>query len=99
MKEKTISIVLTILLSVFCLIPIFDFKTYSKESPKDLYRVYLNGKSIGVIDSKKKLENYINKAQKELREKYNVDTVYAPSGLYISEYKSYNSNVVSEKEM
>ena len=63
MKEKTITIVLTILLSVFCLIPIFEFKTYSKEKPKDLYRVYLNGKSIGVIDSKKKLENYINKTK------------------------------------
>ena len=36
MKEKTISIVLTILLSVFCLIPIFDFKTYSKIGINDV---------------------------------------------------------------
>ena len=54
-KEKITSIVITILLSVFCLIPIFDFKVYSKEKPQDLYRVYLEGKSIGVIKSKEKL--------------------------------------------
>lgn len=98
-KENFISIVLTILLSVFCIIPIFEFKKYSKETPKDMYRVYLNGKSIGTIDSKKKLENYINNEQKELREKYKVDTIYAPSSLYISEYKSYNKDIDSEEEI
>lgn len=99
MKDKIKNIVLTIIVSVFCLIPIFEFKTYSKEKPKDLYMVYLEGKSIGVIDSKKKLQNYINDEQKELRAKYNVDTVYAPKSLYISNYKSYNLNVSSEEEI
>lgn len=98
-KEKVTSVVITILLSVFCLIPIFDFKTYAKEKPQDLYRVYLEGKSIGVIKSKEKLEKYINEEQKELREKYNVDTVYAPKSIYISEYKSYNANILSEEEI
>ena len=98
-KEKVVSIVITILLSVFCIIPIFEFKIHVKEKPKDLYRVYLEGKSIGVIESKKRLENYINGAQRELREKYNVDLVYAPKSLYISEYKSYNNNIVSEEDI
>lgn len=98
-KERFMCIVLTIFLSIFCIIPIFEFKNYSNQKPKDLYRVYLNGKSIGVIESKKKLENYINDEQKELREKYNVDTVYTPESLYISEYKSYSSSIMSEKDM
>lgn len=97
--NKIKNIILTIIISVFCLIPIYDFKTYSKEKPKDLYMVYLEGKSIGVIDSKKKLQNYINNEQKELRTKYNVDTVYAPKSLYISDYKSYNSNISSEEDI
>ena len=98
-KEKTTSLVITILLSVFCLIPIFEFKKYYQKKPEELYRVYLNGKSIGIIKSKKILEDYINEDQKELKEKYNVDTVYAPKGLYISEYKSYNSNIMSEEQI
>lgn len=98
-KEKISIVVLTILLSVFCIIPIFEFKTYSGKNPIDLYRVYLNGKNIGVIESKHKLEKYINEKQKELREKYSVKTVYAPKGLYISEYKSYNANVSNEEDI
>ena len=98
-KEKITSVVITILLSVFCLIPIFDFKVYSKEKPQDLYRVYLEGKSIGVIKSKDILDKYINDEQKELREKYDVDTVYPPKSIYISEYKSYNANVLSEEDI
>lgn len=98
-KEKITSLVITILLSVFCLIPIFEFKSHYQKKAEELYRVYLNGKSIGIIRSKKILEDYINEDQKELKEKYNVDTVYAPKGLYISEYKSYNSNIMSEEQI
>ena len=99
LKEKVVSIVLTIVLSVFCIIPIFEFKSYSKEIPMNVYRVYLEGKSIGVIESKDKLQNYINEEQKELREKYNVDSVYAPSSLYISEYTGYDVNLISEEDI
>lgn len=98
-KEKVISIILTIFLSVLALIPLYDFKVRAKVSPKELYRVYLNGKSIGVISSKDKLESYINEDQKELREKYEVDTIYAPKNLYISEYTSYDDEITSEEEI
>lgn len=96
-KDKIIAIIFTILVSIICLIPIYDFKIYAKETPKSLFKVYLNGKSIGVIESKEKLEKYINNEQKDLKEKYNVDTVYAPAGLYIVPYTTYNDTVVDEK--
>jgi len=98
-KERILSIVITIFLSIFALIPLYDFKVKANSSPKELYRVYLNGKSIGIISSKDKLEEYINEEQKELREKYNVDMVYAPKSLYISKYESYDADVVSEEEI
>ena len=91
-KDKIIAIIFTILVSIICLIPIYDFKIYAKETPKSLFKVYLNGKSIGVIESKEKLENYINNEQKDLKEKCNVDTVYAPAGLYIVPYTTYNDS-------
>lgn len=98
-KERIYSIVLTIVLSIFCLIPLYEFKTYAKEVPKDLYKVYLNGKSIGVIKSKEKLEKYINEEQKDLKEEYGVNTVYLPKGLYVSPYTSYNDKVMKEEDM
>ena len=37
--------------------------TNKTTSPKTLYRVYLEGKSLGLIKSKNNLENYIDKKQ------------------------------------
>ena len=52
-------------------------------TPKTVYRVYLEGKSIGLIRSKKALEEYIDKEQEHLKEKYEVKKVYAPDNLDI----------------
>jgi len=98
-KERVNSIFLTFVLSIICLVPLFEFKVHANEKPKDLYRVYLNGKSIGVIESKDRLEKYINDEQKELKEKYNVDNVHLPNGLYISNYSSYNYSEVVREEV
>ena len=58
---------------------------YSKilSSPRTLYRVYLKGESLGLIESKKELEKYINKEQNEIKKRYNVKKVYAPENLDI----------------
>ena len=49
--------------------------------PKTVYRVYLKGKSLGIIESKDQLEKYIDKEQKEIKQKYNVKKVYLPTDL------------------
>ena len=41
--------------------------------PQQLYRVYLAGKSIGLIESIEELEIFIDNKQTELKEKYNVN--------------------------
>lgn len=61
--------------------------------PKDVYRVYLDGEVIGVISSKEELENYIDTEQQELKDYYNVDTVYKPLGLEINRYITYQKNI------
>ena len=38
--------------------------------PKEVYKVYLDGKVVGNVKDKKELEDYINDEQKELKEKY-----------------------------
>jgi murein DD-endopeptidase MepM/ murein hydrolase activator NlpD len=90
-----------VLVSVMITTAIFllGFTNERVKEPIELYHVYLNGKSIGLIESKAKLENYIDKEQKALKEKYNVDKVYAPNGLVIQKELTYNGKVLSAKEV
>lgn len=61
--------------------------------PVQLYRVYLAGESIGVIQSKQELEDYIDAKQQKLKEKYNVEKVYAPTDLDIVKEITYNETI------
>ena len=70
----------------------------NRNNPRQLYRVYLAGKSIGVIESKKELEDYIDNKQQLLKEKYNVSKVYAPNDLDIVKEITYNEKVSTIEE-
>ena len=69
------------------------------ESPRQLYNVYLAGKSIGIIESKEALENYIDEKQQELKNKYHVDKVYAPNDLDIVKEITYNNKISTVEEI
>ena len=69
------------------------------QEPVELYRVYLKGETIGYINNKKLLEEYIDKEQVELKEKYKVDKVYLPNDLDIIKEVTFNKNVSTEKEI
>ncbi|MBR6690977.1 MAG: peptidoglycan DD-metalloendopeptidase family protein [Bacilli bacterium] len=77
-----------ILLSVIVFLLGFGYKTTSK--PNAYYQVYLDNESIGLIESKKELEDYINKqadAIKENLKEYNLKLDA------IDTFKKYESNV------
>ena len=63
--------------------------------PKIVYRVYLKGKSLGIIDSKKELEEFIDKDQEEIKDKYGVKKVYPPKDLQIVREITYNKKITS----
>jgi murein DD-endopeptidase MepM/ murein hydrolase activator NlpD len=90
---------ITLALSAVVVIFFQDEKITVKETPKELYKVYLDGDEIGVIESKAKLEAYIDKKQEEIKNKYNVNTVYPPNNLNIQKYISYGDKVLSEEEV
>lgn len=69
------------------------------ESPRQLYNVYLAGKSIGIIESKEDLENYIDEKQQELKNKYHVDKVYAPNDLDIVKEITYDNKISTVEEI
>lgn len=89
-----------ILIALF-IIPISIFAFYlsfgyrNNNEPQTYYQVYLNDEVLGIIDSKKDLENYINKKNNEYKEKYDVKKVYAPNGLEIKKISTYNEKTDS----
>jgi murein DD-endopeptidase MepM/ murein hydrolase activator NlpD len=89
---------ITLALSAVIII-FFQGEKLVAKAPKELYKVYLAGDEIGVIKSKAKLEEYIDKKQEEIKKKYNVDTVYPPNNLNIQKYISYGDKVLTEEEV
>lgn len=69
------------------------------QNPKTVYRVYLKGESLGLIESKRELENYIDKKQAEIKEKYGVEKVYAPADLDIVKEYTYYDKISTTKEI
>lgn len=70
-------------------------KYYSNDNthtPEVGYRVYLEGKAIGLIKSNDELNEYINVQQEKLKEKYNVDKIYIPNNIDIVKEITYADN-------
>ena len=95
-KKAIIFLVLGIFISAAL---IFTTTTYDFKNPQSVYRVYLRGKSIGLIKSKAKLEEYIDKEQSYLKHKYNVDKVYAPKDLDIEKELTYKKKISTTKQI
>ncbi len=68
-------------------------------TPQTLYKVYLQGKTVGYVKDKTLLEEYIDKEQSELKVKYGVDRVYPPNDLDIVKEVTYNKKIYTEAEI
>ena len=95
MKNKISKILLVLILGIT--LPLLS--AYTKATPKTLYRVYLHGESIGLIESKIELEDYIDKKQNEIKKKFNVDKVYLPEDLDIEKEITFDNDISSVKKI
>lgn len=96
MNKKTIFLVIiALLLSA----TVFLFGYNKVENPKTIYKVYLDGEAIGLINSKKELEAYIDQGQNEIKEKYGVDKVHIPNNLDIEKETTYSDNISTVEEI
>ena len=98
MKIKDILVVFFALVVSFALVYVTNRPVSSKD-PTPCYRVYLEGKSIGLITSKDELNNYINKQQKMLKEQYKVDMVYIPNDIDVVKDITYDNNFSTIEEI
>ena len=106
-KSVFISIIVFIVSSLIVVIGVHPYSIYAKiiglntygNNPKELYKVYLAGKSLGVIKSKQELEEYIDKKQEQLKEKYGIEKVYAPNDLKIMKEITYDTKISNVEDI
>jgi len=90
-KDNLIAIIITIILGIFVIFA--STKGESLASPIEVYKVYLNGKTIGYIESEDELLKIIDEKQNEIKNKYGIDKVYPPTGLKIEKISTYKENI------
>ncbi len=95
--NKNIKIIMTILL-LFSLVITTGFTNINNE-PQTVYRVYLKGKSLGIIKSRESFENYIDRQQEEIKHKYNVKKVYTPTDLDIIKETTFSNDIKTNKQI
>ena len=89
---KKISVWLIVFLLSLCTIAL-GFQNKKVLTPNYLYQVYLDDEVLGVIESKKELEQYIDQRGKAIKEEFKVNKVYAPNGLQIKKVITYSDKV------
>lgn len=95
--KKFLTVILILLLASVTVF--FGFSNKRNSQPNTYYQVTLDGELIGNIKSKQELEKYISNTEKHIKEKYNINEVYAPNGLEIKKIVSYHEDVVSVSEI
>ncbi len=92
MKGKILGGLITIIFSGLLFFAGMDTRVVG--TPIEAYQLYLNGEKIGLIANKDELLKLIDEEQTEIKERYNVDKVYPPSGLDITKMYTYNDDIV-----
>ena len=100
MYNMNIKLLITIICTLIISFIIVFLTPNDKEvSPQSVYRVYLAGKSVGLIEDKEALDQYIDNEQQTIKDKYNADKVYAPESLEIVKDITYNEEISTTKEI
>ena len=101
MNNKEITVGSLILGLIMCSLIVYLCLTFkpAERQIHNYYQVYLGGEKVGLIASKDELLDLIDKEQKEIKDKYNVDKVHSPNNLEIQEVSTYKTNLMTAKEV
>ena len=99
MKSKWTIGIISIIILACASIFLLGFKLTSNKEPKVVYNVYLEGNKIGVVNSKDSFEEYINKQEETLKQKYNVSKIYTPKGVEIKKAITYDDKCDSDEKI
>lgn len=77
----------------------FGFNYKTGKTASSLYKVYFNGEVIGVIDSEKELNDYIDSQSDKYKKLFGVNKVYAPNGIQIKKMDTYDEKADSVEDI
>ena len=97
-KGWSISLILVVVIAISSIF-LLGFKLTKNKTPNEMYAIYLEGKKIGVVNSKESFNNYINIQEENLKEKYNVDEIYTPKGVEIKKVITYSDKTNTNEEI
>lgn len=87
------------LLIVFALVIYLGIFNRKNNEPHIYYNVYLQSELVGTVQSRDELEKYIDKKGNEIKKKYGVDVIYAPTELEIQKSISFKEKIDSVGEV
>ena len=98
---KTKDIIVTLILSIIIVVLYVVNETANEnlEYANTAYQVYLKGEVIGLIEDEQSLYNLINNEQQNIKNEYNVDSVYPPNVFEIVETKTYSTDFSSPENI
>lgn len=80
---------------LFLIICVFSLGFRKSANPNTFYKVYLDKELLGTIKSESELENYIDKNGSYYKKKFKVKKIYAPRGLNVIKFTTYDDHVDS----
>ena len=75
------------------------FNSKKQYEPNVYYQVYLEDEVLGVIKSKKELDDYIDKKGDNIKKELGVSNVYAPNGIKVEKIATYNKEISSVEDI
>lgn len=99
MKNKWTFSLISLVFVLSLSIVLFGFSSRLNVNPVDAYVVYLDGQKIGTIANEEEFDEYINQQQQNIRNIYEVDTIYPPKGVEIRKETTYNNNINTDEEI
>lgn len=95
--KKVLAVLITSGVLIFLIF--FSYGHNKNKAPNRYYKIYLSNEVIGVVDSKSKLEKFIDAESESIKKKYKVDKVYVPEDLIIEKLSSYEQDVMDTADV
>ncbi len=91
------SFIILVIIVLTCFLSLNNNETFN--SATEVYKIYLKGQEVGLIENDKELYSLINHKQKGIKNEFDVDNVYPPSEFNIVKTNSFNNNFDSVEEI
>ena len=99
MKKRNMFLVILLIVIITVVMVLSIINISHNKHPYNVFMVYLSGKKIGAIIDDKALYDLIDKEQEKIKEKYDVEKVYPPTNLEVTNYVTYDEEVADVKEI